>query len=71
MDPRLELVFQSLEEAGEDGWRAKYVAAKSRFEVINSGGIGVKEFKLNEDAIPDQGVVEEREVAGELNEGVS
>ena len=66
VDPRLELIFQTSEEAAEDNWRATYDTDNTKFVVTNSGNPGVKEFRLNEEAIPDEEPTEERDQAGKL-----
>lgn len=49
LDARVYAVYQTSAEAATSSSRAAWNASASKFQVTNSGGIGVKEFRLNED----------------------
>lgn len=49
LDARVYAFYQTASEAGTSSARAVWTPSKNRFEIVYSGGVGVKEFRLNED----------------------
>lgn len=49
LDARIYAVNQTAAEAATSNKRAVWNSAQGRFQVVTSGGIGVKEFRLNEE----------------------
>lgn len=49
LDARVYAFYQTTSEATASNPRAVWTPSKNRFEVVYTGGVGVKEFRLNED----------------------
>ncbi len=67
VDPRLEAVSQTTEEAAQSGvLRVLWDETNKIFRIADSGEVGIKEFKIDPTATPDQLETEERETQFEL-----
>jgi len=63
VDPRLEVVMQTVAEAETDKPRASWNSAQQRFEVVRDGDPGIEGFKMNEARILTTPIFENRNVS--------
>jgi len=70
LDARVYAVYQTAEEASSGSSRAVWNASARRFDVVTSGGAGVKEFRLNEELASETPVTDDsRTTAKETSTG--